>query len=42
MKIHLVFSHGSFKTAKCIVCGYSVDGKEIEEDIFKKVNFISY
>jgi NAD-dependent SIR2 family protein deacetylase len=30
---------GSFATAKCIVCGYQVDGTEIEEDIFAKVGF---
>ncbi|TPX31311.1 hypothetical protein SmJEL517_g05331 [Synchytrium microbalum] len=28
--------HGSFATAKCIACGYSVPGETIKEDIFEK------
>ncbi|TPX56722.1 hypothetical protein PhCBS80983_g04320 [Powellomyces hirtus] len=31
---NVVQCHGSFATAKCIVCGYAVDGGELKEDIF--------
>jgi NAD-dependent SIR2 family protein deacetylase len=32
----IIQCHGSFATAKCIVCGYTVPGKNIEENIFNK------
>ncbi|KAJ3176827.1 NAD-dependent protein deacetylase sirtuin-1 [Geranomyces variabilis] len=33
---NVVQCHGSFATAKCIVCGYAVDGAELKEDIFNQ------
>ncbi|TPX70928.1 hypothetical protein SpCBS45565_g01420 [Spizellomyces sp. 'palustris'] len=32
----VVQCHGSFATAKCIVCGYKVPGDALEKDIFQK------
>ncbi|KAJ3021826.1 NAD-dependent protein deacetylase sirtuin-1 [Thoreauomyces humboldtii] len=32
----VVQCHGSFASAKCIVCGYAVDGSALKEDIFNQ------
>ncbi|KAI8821458.1 DHS-like NAD/FAD-binding domain-containing protein [Fimicolochytrium jonesii] len=32
----VVQCHGSFATAKCIVCGYTTDGTALKEDIFNQ------